>query len=75
MSVSIDLNLQFFVHFPPLTVPLLLDVVRSLAYYLPWTETLTSFAKDEDPVKYVMDEVASIFPVINQVGYILKVFV
>mmetsp|Transcript_2216 Transcript_2216/g.6220 ORF Transcript_2216/g.6220 Transcript_2216/m.6220 type:complete len:465 (+) Transcript_2216:768-2162(+) len=48
-------------------VPQLLEVIRILAYNFPWKEKLTSFEKGEDPVKYVMDEVGSIYPRVNQV--------
>jgi hypothetical protein len=48
-------------------VPQLLAALRLLAYYLPWREKLTSFERGEDPVKYVMEEVGTIYPSIAQV--------
>jgi len=48
-------------------VPRLLELLRVMTYYLPWREKLTSFERGEDPVKYVMQEVGSIYPSIAQV--------
>ena len=47
-----------------------LDLIRLVAYHVPfgWPRRpqQTSFAPGEDPVRYVMEEVGSVYPRINQ---------